>query len=231
MRLASSTDKWGLALVSHSTPVSLFPFQSHFPIPLQSLFPFHLQSHSCCSSLPHWQSSPIPLSHPRLPHWQSTLWSPVGGGHHYHPTVKQSCEEPLQDHGVSYVRHLELIKTQQMCFVSNHPGNGANWIVCMGLVLPGRARGELLFELVNTWKRKTTFCTTATSMHILSLTHPSPSYLPLRVPLFHPSPSLTPSFASLPPLSFTLSPSPPLTIMNIQHKGIEMDSLLLVNPS
>ena len=74
---------------------------------------------------------------------------PVGSGDHHHPAVKESGKQPLQDHGVRNVRHLELVKAQQVRLVGDDPGHGTNGVVGVGLFPLGRARGKLSLELVD----------------------------------------------------------------------------------
>lgn len=82
-----------------------------------------------------------------------TVWLSVWSCHDNHTTIKQSSEERLQDHGVCYVRHLELVEAQQMWLFSNVVGHWSNGVVSVRLSSLTRTRRKLIFEAMDSWKQ------------------------------------------------------------------------------
>ena len=68
---------------------------------------------------------------------QHTIWGSVGGCHDNHPSVQQCSEQLFEDHGITNVGHLELIKAQEVGISCNIHGNRADGIIRDPLVSTG----------------------------------------------------------------------------------------------
>ncbi len=77
-----------------------------------------------------------------------TVWGSIGGCHHYHPTLEKGRKESLQNHGIRYVGHLELIETEQVRLLCHVSGDRTDGIVDLSLT-PSLGR-HTIFKPVDT---------------------------------------------------------------------------------
>ena len=81
-------------------------------------------------------------------HIPLTVRMSVRSSYNHHPTVKERSEEPLENHGVCYVCHLELIEAEKVGLTCDVPGHGTDGIIGVRFLPTSRA-WQLLLEVMN----------------------------------------------------------------------------------
>lgn len=135
-----------------------------------------------------------------------TIRLSVWGCYDNHTTVHHGCEQPFKDHGVSDVGHLELIETEEVGFACYIHGNRADGVVRVSLV---SARGKILFEVVNSYIWRITNTTMILLKYFMCTMWSK----------------LIDSKVTTQTIKVLLAS---LTVMDVQHKLVEMNSLFLL---